>query len=143
MVSVLITTYNSAPFLEACLTSIRKQTHGSVEIIIVDNASTDGTRKILEAWGERAKTVFNENNIGFSAAQNQGIRAAAGDWLLALNPDVVLSPGFIAEMVGAGNLDPRWDRFPGSCYAGIRRLNRSFRASSIPPEFISRPACDI
>lgn len=107
MVSVLIATYNSAPFLEACLASIRRQTHGSVEIIIVDNASTDGTRKILEQWGERAKIVFNENNIGFSAAQNQGIRAAAGDWLLALNPDVVLSPGFIAEMVGAGNLDPK------------------------------------
>src|SRR5215471_11752137 len=78
MVSVLITTYNSAPFLEACLASVRRQTHGSVEIIIVDNASTDGTRKILEEWGERAKIVFNENNIGFSAAQNQGIRAAAG-----------------------------------------------------------------
>src|SRR5215472_8842402 len=107
MVSVLIATYNSAPFLEACLASIRRQTHGSVEIIIVDNASTDGTRKILEEWGERAKIVFNENNIGFSRAQNQGIRAAAGNWLLALNPDVVLSPGFIAEMVGAGNLDSK------------------------------------
>jgi len=107
MVSVVIVTHNSAPFLEACLDSIQGQSHSSREIIIVDNASTDGTRKILEKWATRAQIVFNQTNTGFSAAQNQAIRVAAGDWLLALNPDVVLSPGFLAEMVEAGNLDPR------------------------------------
>jgi GT2 family glycosyltransferase len=107
MVSVLITTYNSARFLKSCLDSIKAQTYTPLQVIIVDNASTDGTREILESLGAPAKVIFSEKNTGFAAAQNQGMRAAGGDWLLSLNPDVVLSPDFIAQMVAAGEFDPK------------------------------------
>jgi len=105
MVSVLITTYNSSLYLKRCLDSIKAQTFVSVEVVIVDNASSDGTREILQQAGASAKVVYNNNNVGFAAAQNQGIGVARGEWLLSLNPDVVLSPDFIAETVRAGELD--------------------------------------
>ena len=107
MVSVLITTYNSARVLEACLDAIFRQDYPSVEIIVVDNDSSDGTRDVLKRAGERVRVFYNEINTGFAAAQNQGLAEARGDWLLSLNPDVNLSPQFISKLVAAGEADPR------------------------------------
>jgi len=105
MVSVLITTYNSAPFLPACLDSIWKQTYSPAEVIIIDNASRDGTRDLLATLAARANVIYNQTNVGFAAAQNQAARLASGNWLLSLNPDVVLGPDFIASVVAAGEQD--------------------------------------
>jgi GT2 family glycosyltransferase len=107
MVSVLMTTYNSARFLKACLDSLRRQTYEPLELIIVDNASTDSTRELLGQIEAQAKVIYNETNIGFAAAQNQAARSAKGSWLLSLNPDVVLSPDFILNAVAAGELDAK------------------------------------
>lgn len=106
MISILITTYNSARFLERCFESIRAQTHRPVEVIIVDNASTDGTRDILAKLESQAKIIYNHENTGFAAAQNAAARVAKGDWLLSLNPDVVLDANFIAEAIAAAEGQP-------------------------------------
>src|SRR5436305_6121166 len=106
MVSVLITTFNSAPHLEPCLLSVLHQLHQPVEIVVVDNASTDGTRQILSRFRGRVSVILNEQNVGFAAAQNQAAAAAHGDWLFSLNPDVVLSPAFISQAVAFGGADP-------------------------------------
>jgi GT2 family glycosyltransferase len=106
MVSVLITTFNSAWFIERCLDSVQRQSYRPLEIIIVDNASEDGTRDLLAKRGG-IKVVYNDANIGFAAAQNQAARSAQGTWLLSLNPDVVLSPNFIAEAVSMGEPNPK------------------------------------
>ena len=106
MISILITTYNSARFLEKCLESTRAQTHHPVEVIIVDNASTDGTRDILAKFESQAKIIYNNENIGFAAAQNAAARLAKGDWLLSLNPDVVLDADFLAEAIAAAEGHP-------------------------------------
>src|SRR5437588_7486401 len=105
MVSVLITTYNSAPFLPACLDSIWKQTYSPAEVIIIDNASRDGTRDLLATLAARANVIYNQTNVGFAASQNQAARLASGNWLLSLNPDVVLGPDFVANVVAAGEQD--------------------------------------
>ncbi len=106
MVSVLIVTYNSAAQLRECLDSVLAQDYAPLDLIVVDNASTDRTSEILARYEQRARILYNDKNYGFAAAQNQAMRQALGEWLLVLNPDVLLSPTFISELVAAGNQDP-------------------------------------
>src|SRR6267154_2474980 len=91
-VSVTIVTYNSGRFIKRCLESVLAQKYASKEIIVIDNASTDGTIDILEQFEDRCNIVYNDENIGFAAAQNQAIRLGTGDGVLTLNPDVLLLP---------------------------------------------------
>src|SRR5512138_2496994 len=107
MISVLIVTYNSAAHLERCLESVFAQDCGPLDLVVVDNASTDGTRAILAGCEPRARILYNERNYGFAAAQNQAIRQACGEWLLVLNPDVVLRPDFISALLAAARRDPQ------------------------------------
>lgn len=119
MVSVLIVTWNSDQYLVDCFDSIRRQTCRDVEIIIVDNASTDGTRDLLRMRESEWRVLYNKKNVGFAAGQNQAINTAQGDWLLCLNPDVMLAPDCIQQLIDAGAAHPdagsvcgkllRWD----------------------------------
>ena len=106
-VSVTIVTYNSGRFIKRCLESVLAQRYANKEIVVVDNASNDGTVDILEQFEDRCRIVYNDQNIGFAAAQNQAISAGSGDWVLTLNPDVLLLPNFIQALVDAGQFDPR------------------------------------
>jgi GT2 family glycosyltransferase len=105
-VSVTIVTYNSGRFIKRCLDTVLSCTYGKKEVIVIDNDSTDGTKDILEQFTDRCRVVFNDENIGFAAAQNQAIRMARGEFVLALNPDVLLMPGFIMNLVEAARKDP-------------------------------------
>jgi GT2 family glycosyltransferase len=106
-VSVTIVTYNSGRFIKRCLESVLAQKYLRKEIIVIDNASVDGTVDILEQFEDRCKIVYNDENIGFAAAQNQAIQMSGGDWVLTLNPDVLLLPNFIQALVDAGQLNPK------------------------------------
>src|SRR5450755_4608400 len=101
-VSVTIVTFNSGRFIKRCLESVLAQRYPNTEIVIVDNASTDGTLDILEQFGDHCRVVYNDENIGFAAAQNQAIAISTGEWVLTLNPDVLLLPNFINALVEAG-----------------------------------------
>ncbi|HVO78721.1 MAG TPA: glycosyltransferase family 2 protein [Candidatus Bathyarchaeia archaeon] len=119
MVSVLIVTWNSEPFLEACFASIDRQDCPNLEVIVVDNDSADGTRALLRLRESTWRVIYNDKNVGFAAGQNQAIRAAHGDWLLCLNPDVMLAPDFVRRLMETGSAHPgagalcgkllRWD----------------------------------
>ena len=104
-VSVTIVTYNSGRFIRRCLESVLAQKYPLQEIIVIDNASTDGTIDILEQFDDRCRVYYNDENIGFAAAQNQAIGLSSGDWVMTLNPDVVLLPGFIEQLVEGGRID--------------------------------------
>jgi GT2 family glycosyltransferase len=106
-VSVTLVTYNSGRFIKRCLESVLEQRYPNMEVIVVDNASTDGTGDILEQFADRCRIYYNDQNIGFAAAQNQAIGLAQSEWVLTLNPDVLLLPNFIQAMVDAGNVDPK------------------------------------
>jgi GT2 family glycosyltransferase len=107
VVSVTIVTYNSGRFIKRCLESVLAQRYPFKEIIIVDNASSDGTIDILEQFEDRCQVYYNEENVGFAAAQNQAIQVSGGDWVLTLNPDVLLLPNFIQALVDAGQFDSK------------------------------------
>jgi len=106
-VSVTIVTYNSGRFIKRCLESVLLQKFANKEIIVIDNASTDGTVDILEQFEDRCQIVYNDENIGFAAAQNQAIQLSDGDWVLTLNPDVLLLPNFIQALADAGQMDSK------------------------------------
>ena len=103
MVSVLLVTWNSARFLDACFASLDRQDHRDFEVVVIDNASTDGTRDLLRSREATWHVVYNDTNLGFAAGQNQAMRLAHGEWLLCLNPDVVLSADFISRLVEVGS----------------------------------------
>src|SRR5256885_8377933 len=99
LVSVTLVTYNSGRFIKRCLESVLAQKYPLKEIIVVDNASTDGTIDILEQFEDTCQVYYNDENVGFAAAQNQAILRSQGAWVLTLNPDVLLLPNFIQALV--------------------------------------------
>lgn len=105
LVSVTVVTYNSGRFIRRCLESVLDQSYPSLEVIVVDNASTDGTADILEPFEDRCTIVYNEENSGFAAAQNQAISFSSGEWVLTLNPDVMLLPDFVDRLMLAAEQD--------------------------------------
>lgn len=107
LVSVTIVTHNSARFVDSCLESVLSGQGVPLEVVVVDNASTDATRRRLRRYERRARIFYNERNVGFAAGQNQAIAASRGEWVLTLNPDVRLEPHFIDRLVEAGGWDPR------------------------------------
>jgi GT2 family glycosyltransferase len=107
LVSVTIVTFNSGRFIKRCLESVLEQKYPSMEVIIIDNASTDGTVDILEQFEDRCQVHYNDENIGFAAAQNQAIGLSRGEWVLTLNPDVLLLKNFTQALTDAGQLDPK------------------------------------
>lgn len=106
MVSVTIVTWNSAKHLQQCFTALSEQDYPHVEVIIVDNASDDGTREILRQVEAKWRVIYNSQNAGFAAGQNQAIRASGGAWVLCLNPDVLLNPDFITQLTTAAEKYP-------------------------------------
>jgi GT2 family glycosyltransferase len=106
--SVTLVTFNSAPYIAPCLHSLFAQHfHTPFQVIVVDNASTDDTLRALAPFRSRIRLFTNTHNLGFAAAQNQAIRASTSDWVLALNPDVLLEPGFLTRLVEAAARHPR------------------------------------
>src|SRR5437868_9476873 len=84
LVTVTLVTYNSGRFIRRCLESVLEQEYPQLEVVVVDNASTDGTVDILEQFADRCSIHYNQENIGFAAAQNQAIAQSQGEWVLAL-----------------------------------------------------------
>ncbi len=151
MVSITIVTWNSAQHLGECFAALRGQDYRELEVIIVDNASEDGTRALLQEVEGQWRVIYNERNVGFAAGQNQAIRASRGEWVLCLNPDVVLSPDFIAQLIRAGEGHPqagslcgkllRWDPSPHKVEQPFRvgsssnnEAGRALRSSTSAPD---------
>lgn len=99
MVSVVIVTYNSAQQLRPCLDSLLAQTLNAVEIIVVDNASRDGTAAIVGNDYPGVCLIANSSNLGFGNANNLALTQAQGRYLALLNPDAVLPPDCLQRAV--------------------------------------------
>jgi GT2 family glycosyltransferase len=107
VVSIVIVGWECRSYLEACLHSLAAQPDpGGCEILVVDNASQDGTAEMVRASFPSVRLVVNPRNLGFAAGNNVGIRAAAGRYCLLLNPDTIVHPGALAALVAYAEAHP-------------------------------------
>lgn len=100
--SLIIVNYNTKKLLGECIESIIKNTKKiKYEIIVVDNASSDGSVEKVKEYQRKPiiKLIRNANNLGFAAANNQGIRASNGKYILLLNSDIVINDNLLAGML--------------------------------------------
>lgn len=91
LVSIIIINWNGGDVFEDCLNSLKKINYDNWELIIVDNASTDGTEKYAK--------IKNKMNIGFAPANNQGVKVAKGKYILLLNNDTLVEKDFLSVLV--------------------------------------------
>jgi GT2 family glycosyltransferase/Flp pilus assembly protein TadD/FMN phosphatase YigB (HAD superfamily)/glycosyltransferase involved in cell wall biosynthesis len=108
-VSIVIPVFNKIDFTRQCLQSVRKNTPAApYEILVVDNGSSDGTTEYLKAEeaAGRLRLLRNSENLGFARACNQGARAARGKYILFLNNDTEVQPGWLQPLVSLAEADP-------------------------------------
>jgi GT2 family glycosyltransferase len=98
-ISVIIVNYNSSPQLSQCLDTLRRYYPAGEEIIVVDNASTDGSRDLVRNHYPEVDLVCLPENLGFPGGVNAGIQAAVGEALLILNSDVYLTASTVSQLI--------------------------------------------
>jgi len=101
LLSVVIPNWNGAHFLPTCLAALAAQTYEPVEVIIADNASTDGSQALIETDYPWVTLLALPENRGFTGACNAGMRAAHGEYIALLNNDTEVDPGWAAAVVAA------------------------------------------
>lgn len=108
--SIVVLTYNQLAYTKACLESILRWTaYPNYELIVVDNDSQDGTADYLrefEKRDSRIKVILNGKNLGFAAGNNVGLRVATGKFLVLLNNDTIVSPGWLSRMAAHFERNP-------------------------------------
>jgi glycosyltransferase involved in cell wall biosynthesis len=106
LVSIIIPCYNAERWIAATVQSALSQTYGNIEVIAVDDASTDRTPQILRQFGGRIRAFFAPSNRGPCAARNVGLRWAQGDWIQFLDADDLLHPEKIRAAMRALGANP-------------------------------------
>ena len=97
MVSVIIPVYNAEPYLRRCLDSVLNSTYRELELILVNDGSTDNSPAICEEYAARDSrvTLISQENRGVSAARNRGLEACRGEWVVFVDADDLISPDFL------------------------------------------------
>jgi glycosyltransferase involved in cell wall biosynthesis len=97
-VSVIVPNYNYGKYIEQAIESVLSQTYKNIEIIVVDDGSTDNSLEVLERYRNKI-TLITQKNQGVSAARNNGVRASSGEYIAFLDPDDVWLPTKIEKQV--------------------------------------------
>ncbi len=128
-ISVVIVSYRVPELLRACLASVQRETTGcSYEIVVVENASGDGSAELVRSEFPDVRLIALEENVGFAAGSNIGARESAGEYVLLLNPDTELVGDTLtallryarahpkAGLIGGRTVNARGELDPGSCW---------------------------
>ena len=109
-ISVVVLTFNNLDLTRSCLRSlIQWSSYDNLEIIVVDNASTDGSQDYFREFQSKhsnVQLILNDKNVGFAAGNNIGLSAASGDYLVMLNNDTVVTPGWVLTFLRHMQEDP-------------------------------------
>lgn len=105
LVSVIIPVYNVEKYLDRCICSVVKQTYQNLEIILVNDGSSDKCPEICDAWTKKDDriTVIHQSNCGVSSARNAGLKAATGSFLLQIDSDDYIAPEAVERLVCTAN----------------------------------------
>ena len=101
LVSIIILNYNAGELLFNCIKSIKKSNYSNVEIIVVDNVSSDNSHIKCKEKYQEIKLIQNKENFGYCGGNNIGIKQATGEFVIILNPDTIVQPDCIGELVFA------------------------------------------
>ena len=103
LVSIIVLNYNAGELLLNCINSLKKSTYSNLEIIIVDNISSDGSQEKCKNKFPDIKLIQNKNNLGYCGGNNVGIQHASGEFIVILNPDTIVEPNWVNELISAYN----------------------------------------
>jgi GT2 family glycosyltransferase len=106
LVSIIILNYNGDGVLINCLSSVFASNYSNFEVIVVDNASCDGSEKLSKERFPQIELIKNERNLGYCAGNNVGIMRAKGEYIVLLNNDTVVDPDWLKELVKAAKRHP-------------------------------------
>lgn len=115
LISVVIPTYQHARAIGACIDSVLAQTYTNIEIIVVDDGSTDNTQEILRTYGKKITGIY-QTNQGGNAARNRGLAVAKGEFVICADADVVMKPAMLEVMLDALQKNPN----ASYAYSGFR-----------------------
>lgn len=99
LVSIIILNHNGKGFLEKCVNSVLNQTYKNIEVIFVDNASTDGSAEFIRLHFPGVKIIKNKVGLGFAGGNNSGIKNAKGELILLLSNDAWIESSFLKEVI--------------------------------------------
>jgi N-acetylglucosaminyl-diphospho-decaprenol L-rhamnosyltransferase len=115
--SVIIVNYNGGAYIQQAIGSLKQQTFRDFEVIVLDNASQDGSEDGLDLSGlPAARLVRNEDNVGFAVANNAGAELASGQWIALLNPDATAAPDWLEKIAAATGRYPDCHTFASAQY---------------------------
>ncbi|MCX6729964.1 MAG: glycosyltransferase family 2 protein [Candidatus Portnoybacteria bacterium] len=131
LVSIIVLTYNSEKYIENCLQSIFSQTYRDIEIILIDNSSKDNSVKLseekLKNYTGNQRIIINKENFGYAGGNNVGIKESRGEYVVIINPDVVLENNYIEETVNEFEQNPQIGSVQGKYY----QLNNEIKTKII------------
>lgn len=125
-ISVIIVNWNGRHYLECCLVSALRQTYPDYEVVVVDNASTDGSVAFVQSRFPEVRVLAQAANMGFAAGNNIGIQATRGPYIATLNADTEAEPGWLAALVAGMEAAPDI----GMCASKMLFLNDRGRIDS-------------
>jgi glycosyltransferase involved in cell wall biosynthesis len=140
LVSVLINNFNYARFLPDAIESALAQSYRRVEVVVVDDGSSDGSREVMSSYGDRIVAVYKENG-GQASAFNAGFAESRGDIITFLDSDDILEAGVVARVVDAFSRQPQ----TGMVQSRLELADAAGRplGAFIPPAYVRLPTADL
>ncbi|MEX2052642.1 MAG: glycosyltransferase [Candidatus Paceibacterota bacterium] len=117
LASINLVVFNGERYVRHCLDSIKKQSYGNIEVNILDNNSSDGTRKIIKEEYPELKFIESSKNIGMWPGQDELLKQSRGDYVVVISVDIILNPNFVTEAVKVFEKDEKIGAVEGKIYS--------------------------